>query len=254
MYHGDDFPQQRRLLVLGSGAGSRSGVGFLIFFNGAWEFTSSVLTCRSLFSRYPLRPTWSLHGLLTRLAWARYSRGICHVWCGLFAVFSHALCGLVVLAVSVTPGVVSSRSPHRLAWARCSHHIHHAWRGLVAVFSHALRGLVVLLGGGGPSAGSWVERGRSVERDNRLRVLFPFYQSAHLRLGVVTVFNVTVAVFGFTVAVFDFAVAVFGFALISSCPAWYRCSIRLRCGGIRLRPNLLHVRHGIVAVFIAIAC
>ena len=97
---------------------------------------------------------------------------------------------LVVLAVSVTPGVVSSRSSHtpcvgslfsrypshlawsrrglltRLAWACCSRGIHHTWHGLVAVFSHALRGLIVLLGGGGRSAGSQVERGRSVERYN----------------------------------------------------------------------------------------
>ena len=67
---------------------------------------------------------------------------------------------LVVLAVSVTPGVVSSRSSHtpcegslfsrypshpawsrrglftRLTWARCSRGIHHARRGLVAVLSH----------------------------------------------------------------------------------------------------------------------
>jgi len=57
-------------------------------------------------------------------------------------LFSHALCGLVVLAVSVTPGVVSS------------------W-----FFSHALPGLVVL--------GEWWsqrrlqgKRGGSVERDN----------------------------------------------------------------------------------------
>jgi len=38
MYHGDDFPQQRKLLVLGSGAGGRGSVGFLIFFDRAWEF------------------------------------------------------------------------------------------------------------------------------------------------------------------------------------------------------------------------
>ena len=36
MYHGDDFPQQRKLLVLGSGAdGCGSSVGFLIFFDRA---------------------------------------------------------------------------------------------------------------------------------------------------------------------------------------------------------------------------
>ena len=29
----------------------------------------------------------------------------------------------------------------------------------------------------------------------------------------------------------------------------YRCGIRLRCGGIRLRPNLLHTHHVIIAVF-----
>jgi len=41
------------------------------------------------------------------------------------------------------------------------------------------------------------------------------------------------------VAVFGFAVGVFGFALISSCLAWYRCSILLSCSGILLRPYLL---------------
>ena len=70
-----------------------------------------------------------------------------------------------------------------------------------------------------------------MDRDNRLRVLFPFRQSTHSRLSVVAVFDVTVAVFGF-------AVALFGFALVSSRRAWYCCGIRLRCGGIRLRPNL----------------
>ena len=54
----------------------------------------------------------------------------------------------------------------RLAWVRCSRGIRHAWRGLVAVFSHTLHGFVVLIGGGGRSAGSRVERVRSVERDN----------------------------------------------------------------------------------------
>jgi len=38
MYLGDDFPQQRKLLILGSGAGGRGHVGFLIFFDRAWEF------------------------------------------------------------------------------------------------------------------------------------------------------------------------------------------------------------------------
>jgi len=38
------------------------------------------------------------------------------------------------------------------------------------------------------------------------------------------------------VAVFGFTVAVSCFTHISSRPAWYRCSIRLRCGGILLRP------------------
>jgi len=56
-----------------------------------------------------------------------------------------------------------------LAWARCSRSIRNAWRGLITVFAHTLHGFFVLIGGGGRSAGSWVERGRSVERDNRLR-------------------------------------------------------------------------------------
>jgi len=77
----------------------------------------------SLFSRYPSRLAWYRHGLLTHLV-----------------------------------------------WARCSCSIRHARHGLVAVFSHTLCGFVVLIGGGGRSAGSQVERGRSVERDNiRLR-------------------------------------------------------------------------------------
>jgi len=103
----------------------------------------------------------SSRGLLTGLAWACCSRGIRHAWCGLVVVFTHALRGIVVLAVSV-----SSQSLTRLVWARCSRGILHAWHGLIAVFSHALRGFVVLLRGGGRSAGLQVERGRSVERDN----------------------------------------------------------------------------------------
>jgi len=81
-----------------------------------------------------------------------------HVWRGLVVLavsvtpdvvssqlFSHALCGLVALAVSITPGVVSSRL------------FSHALHGLVVLtvsvtphvvssqlFSRALRGLVVL--------------------------------------------------------------------------------------------------------------
>jgi len=94
------------------------------------------------------------------------------------------------LAVSVMPGMVSSRSSHtpsvgslfsrypsrlawsrrglliRLTWVRCSRGICHAWHCLIVVFSHTLRGFVVLYGVGGRSAGSRVERGRSVERDN----------------------------------------------------------------------------------------
>ena len=74
--------------------------------------TSGVLTRRSSFSRYPSRPVWSRRGPLTRLVWARCSRGIRHARRGLVTVLSHALRGLVVLAVSVTPGMVSSQSSH----------------------------------------------------------------------------------------------------------------------------------------------
>jgi len=91
-------------------------------------------------------------------AWARCSRGIRHARRGLFAALLTRLCvgslfsrylsrpawslrgsshtplrGLVVLAVSVTPGVVSSRLfSHAFAWARCSRGIRHARRGLFA--------------------------------------------------------------------------------------------------------------------------
>ena len=81
-------------------------------------------------------------------------------------------------------------------------------------------------------------------------------------------------------AVFCFAVAVSCFSLISSCQTWYRCGIRLHCGGILLHPYLftpgvvslrysaslwwysasplsLHTWHGIFAVFgfaVAVSC
>ena len=136
-------------------------------------------------------------------AWARCSRGIRHARRSLFAALLTRLCvgsllsrypsrpawslrdsshtplrGLVVLAVSVTPGVVSLQLfSHAFAWARCSRGIRHARRGLFAALltrlcvgslfsrypshpawslrgsSHMpLRGLVVL-GSGGRSAG-----------------------------------------------------------------------------------------------------
>ena len=108
--------------------------------------TSGVLTYRSSFLRYPSRPAWSRRGPLTRLAWARCSHGIRHARRGLVAVLSHALRGLIVLAVSVMPGVVSSWSSH-----------------MPCVGSLFVWGLVVA------APVSRVERGRSVERDNRLR-------------------------------------------------------------------------------------
>ena len=74
----------------------------------AWVRCSHTPCVGSLFSRYPSRPAWSL-------------RGSSHTPC-VGSLFSHAMCGLVVIAVSVTPGMVSSR-----------------------LFSHALRGLVVLV-------------------------------------------------------------------------------------------------------------
>jgi len=112
----------------------------------ARTLTSGVLTRRSSFSRYLSHPAWSRRSPLTCLVWARCSRGIRHAWCGRVAVLSHALRGLVVLAVSVTPGVVSSRSSHT-----------------PCVGSLFVWGLVVAV------PVSRVERGRSVERDNRLR-------------------------------------------------------------------------------------
>ena len=100
----------------------------------------------SLFSRYPSHPAWSLrsssHTPLRGLVVLAVS-----VTPGVVSsrLFSHALCGLVVLAVSVTPGVVSS-------WL-----FSHALHGLIVLvvsvapgvvslrlFSHALHGLIVL--------------------------------------------------------------------------------------------------------------
>jgi len=73
----------------------------------AWVRCSHTPCMGSLFSRYPSHPAWSL-------------RGSFHTPC-VGSLFSHAVRGLVVLVVSVTPGVVSSR-----------------------LFSHTLCGLVVL--------------------------------------------------------------------------------------------------------------
>jgi len=136
MYHSDDFPQQRKLLVLGSGAGGRS-VGFLSFFDGVWEFTCGVLTCRSLLSRYPSRPAWSHRGLLTHLAWVRCSRSIRHARRGLVAVISHAFAwahcsgGIRHVRCGFFAALLT-----RLAWARCSRGIRHVPRGLfVAVLT-----------------------------------------------------------------------------------------------------------------------
>ena len=108
--------------------------------------TSGILTRHSSFSRYPSRAAWSRRSPLTRLAWARCSRGIRHARRGIVAVLSHPLRELVVLAVSVTPGVVSSRSSHT-----------------PCVGSLFIWMLVVA------APVSRVERGRSVERDNTLR-------------------------------------------------------------------------------------
>ena len=114
---------------------------------GVVSSRSSHTPCMgSLFSPYPSRPAWSRRGPLTRLTWARCSCGIRHAWRGLVVVHSHALFGLVVLAVSATPGVVSSWSSH-----------------MPCVGSLFVWGLVVV------APVSRVERGRSVERDNRLR-------------------------------------------------------------------------------------
>jgi len=82
----------------------------------AWVRCSHTPCVRSLFSRYPSHAAWSLRGS---------SQTPC-----VGSVFSQAVRGLVVLAVSITPGVVSSR-----------------------LFSHALHGLVVL--------GEWWSQRRS---------------------------------------------------------------------------------------------
>jgi len=102
--------------------------------------TSVVLTrlcVGSLFSRYPSHPAWSLRGS------------------------SHTpLRGLVVLAVSVTPGVVSSQLfSHAFAWAHCSHSIRHARRGLFAALLTRL--CVGSLFSRYPSRAAWSLRGSS---------------------------------------------------------------------------------------------
>ena len=98
----------------------------------------------SLFSWYPSHPAWSVHGSShTPCVGSLFLRYPSHpAW---LRLVSHALRGLVVLVISVTPSVVSS-----LLFS-------HALRGLVVLavsvtpgvvslrlFSHALRGLGVL--------------------------------------------------------------------------------------------------------------
>ena len=95
LWHGRSYSRFRRTHT--SGVLTRS----------LWTRCSHTPCVGLLFSRYPLRPAWSL-------------RGSSHTPC-VGSLFSHALRGHVVLAVSVTPGVVSS-----------------------LLFSHALRGLVAL--------------------------------------------------------------------------------------------------------------
>jgi len=93
-------------------------------------------------SRYPSHPACSCHSHLTRLV------------------------GLIVLAVSVTPGVLSSRSSH----TPCVGSLSLRYLSPLACYSHGLLTCLVLAHCsyrvGGRSTGSQVERGRSVERDN----------------------------------------------------------------------------------------
>jgi len=133
LWHGRSYSRFRRTHT--SGVLTRS----------LWTRCSHTPCVGSLFSRYPSHPEWSL-------------RGSSHTP-RVGSLFSHALRGLFVIAVSVTPGVVSSRLfSHalrgfvvltRLAWARCSRSIHHARRGLFAAVLTCLawaccsRGVVV---------------------------------------------------------------------------------------------------------------
>ena len=118
----------------------------------------------SLFLRYPSRPAWSLRGS-----------------------FSHALRGLVVLTVSVTPGVVSSwLFLTRLAWACCSCGIRHARRGLFAAPSHTPCVDSLFLGEWWLQRRSRDCRDRSVERDNTLfiSIVLEGYSLYALRLAI----------------------------------------------------------------------
>ena len=101
----------------------------------------------SLFSRYPSCLAWSRRDLLTRL----------YVGSLFFAVF--VMSGVVSSRSSHTPcvGSLFSRYPSHLAWSRCSYQ------------------------GGGHSAGSWVERGRSVERDNMQLRSIAFSATGYIR-------------------------------------------------------------------------
>jgi len=77
---------------------------------------------------------------------ARCFRGILHARHGLVAVFSQALRGLIVLAVSVTPGVVSSWSSHM------------PLRGLVVLVVSITPGVVSSLSSHTPCVGSLFSR------------------------------------------------------------------------------------------------
>jgi len=88
-------------------AGGCGGVGFLIFFDGVWEFTSGVLMRRSLFSRYPSRPALSHRGLLTRLCMG-----------SLFLRYpSHPAWSLRGSSHTSSVGSLFSRYPSRPVWS-----------------------------------------------------------------------------------------------------------------------------------------
>jgi len=116
--------------------------------------TAHLSSCQDPASTSPLGSTGNIGGavahgvLLTLPAYSHFGR-------------PHTpLRGLVVLVVSITPGVVASRLfSHAFAWARCSRGIRHVRRGLfTALLTHLCMGSLFSRY---PSRPAWSLRGSS---------------------------------------------------------------------------------------------
>jgi len=202
---------------------------------------------------------------LTRLSWYRClhgslphaRRGIVAVFGVAVAVFGFALSfsrpawyrcgirrrssGIRLRSIFLTPGVVSLRYSAPQERNSASLYLSHARRGIVAVFGVAVAVFGFALSFSRPA---WYRCGIRRRRSGiRLRSIFLTPGVVSLRYSASQERNSASLYLSHAwrgiVAVFGVAVAAFGFALSFSHPAWYRCGIRRRRSGIRLRSIFL---------------